>query len=442
VAFADDVDAGWIRARAELVPGCEVQRTVVVCDDYLIDHIEWDAAEQHELTLPLHGVRAIDADGSPVASTPARIEGGGERADGFSFLSETARLHLDGATVAHLIGVRDTCRSLDFARDDRTGYPERAKRVAGSAPTLRGWLFTTPHAAYQSATAPGAPSRPSEPMVLVRARANNGSILAVWSWRGGVQSANYRDAIVTVQLTSGRVDTHRALDQGWSITRSIGANDSTTELAGVVSRASETTPQSEPAPTPDLPAHSLPLRITLGAAHYRRSEESWDEAGRPEATIEVARDGADLVVTIEVPRSERNFVDIGAENPYDNEPAAINGDGVQLYVTSAAARGAWLLVPNTGSDSVGAREIEGWDGGLAVRAAWRQSGEGYALTARVAMPDSASEASLDVLVNETPRWRVRRRGQLILSGSHEEFVYLRGDRHEADRLLHVAFDQG
>jgi hypothetical protein len=42
---------------------------------------------------------------------------------------------------------------------------------------------------------------------------------------------------------------------------------------------------------------------------------------------------------------------------------------------------------------------------------------------------------LDVLVNEMSPDRERRRGQLVLSGGLGEYVYLRGDRHAAARLL-------
>ncbi len=36
----------------------------------------------------------------------------------------------------------------------------------------------------------------------------------------------------------------------------------------------------------------------------------------------------------------------------------------------------------------------------------------------------------DLIVNERPPERERRRGQLVLSGARGEFVYLRGDRHD------------
>jgi hypothetical protein len=40
-----------------------------------------------------------------------------------------------------------------------------------------------------------------------------------------------------------------------------------------------------------------------------------------------------------------------------------------------------------------------------------------------------------VVVNEMPRGRERRRGQLVLSGAGAGWAYLRGDRQDAGRLI-------
>jgi hypothetical protein len=55
----------------------------------------------------------------------------------------------------------------------------------------------------------------------------------------------------------------------------------------------------------------------------------------------------------------------------------------------------------------------------------------------VAEVDVETLTAIDVLVNEKPDNRERRRGQLVLSGSNGEFVYLRGDRQDADRLIPI-----
>jgi hypothetical protein len=51
---------------------------------------------------------------------------------------------------------------------------------------------------------------------------------------------------------------------------------------------------------------------------------------------------------------------------------------------------------------------------------------------------------LDVLVNEAPPDRERRRGQLVLGGltSPAERAYLAGDRHDAARGLRLALPPG
>jgi hypothetical protein len=124
-----------------------------------------------------------------------------------------------------------------------------------------------------------------------------------------------------------------------------------------------------------------------------------------------------------------------AVNTLDNEPAAINGDGVQLHVRCAGSEGAWLLVPRAADRSVAVHPIAGWKGRLSVSSEWHPTSDGYELSARVVLPRDCRMAELDLLVNETAPGRARRRGQLVLSGAQGEFVYLRGDRHDRRRLL-------
>jgi hypothetical protein len=141
------------------------------------------------------------------------------------------------------------------------------------------------------------------------------------------------------------------------------------------------------------------------------------------------------VINVDVSNVQRFFVAIDAENPLDNEPAAINGHGVQLYVIAGGRKGGWLLVPIAESRDVGVRAIEGWEKGLTVSAQWKPTASGYELVAQVSLPTGTTEIALDVIVNETAPGRERRRGQLVLSGARGEFVYLRGDRHDFSRLL-------
>ena len=53
------------------------------------------------------------------------------------------------------------------------------------------------------------------------------------------------------------------------------------------------------------------------------------------------------------------------------------------------------------------------------------------------LPTNVAEIGVDVLVNDSAPGRERRRGQLVLSGARNEFVYLRSDRHDRERLVRI-----
>jgi hypothetical protein len=203
-----------------------------------------------------------------------------------------------------------------------------------------------------------------------------------------------------------------------------------------LSRAADARESAAPSVPPPPAPGPLPASFTLGESHYRRSEESWDEVGAPGAAVTIAIEPRRVLsITAMVEPSSRLFVPPGTENALDNEPAAINGDGVQLYLACGVVGGAWLLVPQAGGDTVWISSLTGWGGGLEPAARWRPTAAGYRLDVRVALPRECSTLALDLLINETAPGRARRRGQLVLSGAQGEFVYLRGDRHDPNRLL-------
>jgi hypothetical protein len=430
VAFDDRGVAGWMRARAELAHACVVQRTIVVVDDYLVDRVEWAGDEEHEIALPFHGVRLVAPDGVPVAGAPATIDGGDGREDGFAFLTDTARVNPAGAP-ARLASAADL----------------------GASTGLHGWLSTSDRATWWRAVAPGAPGRLAQPLALVRCTAATGAITGVWSWRGAVRSAEIGDDAVTVTLADGTVHVHRSDDDGWLIDLDAQAPDghhveSRQRRRIVLGRGlAKTEPESssassaaprERAETAEI--FRLPFRRELGAPHYRRSEQSWEEAGKPKSVVSLDQSGDRLTVRVHVPRAELHFVAIDAPNPLDNDPAAIHGDGVQLYVVAGGHAAGWLLAPIPGSTRVAHRRADGWSDALPLDASWQRTRDGYDLVASVTLPRGAKTADVDVLVNENAPGRTRRRGQLVLSGAQGEFVYLRADRHERERLLRFALD--
>jgi hypothetical protein len=110
----------------------------------------------------------------------------------------------------------------------------------------------------------------------------------------------------------------------------------------------------------------------------------------------------------------------------------VNSDGVQLFVRTEETNAAWMLVPEGSGERVRIRAIEGWRSMQSISATWASTASGYAMTIEL----STCPDAIDVIVNETPRGRERRRGQLVLSGGGG-FVYLRGDRHDAAALLRL-----
>lgn len=423
IAFDDDGRMGWARAVAPLLPDLDVRRSLVLMEDYLVDVIEWDAPSVHEIGLPLQGVDAVDDLELPLPRKAGRIRGGTGKEDGFEFLRDGQRISA------------------------RAGAPVRLRRKRdgiGNA-ILDGWVVAPAGAVWERALAPDVPSRPGlVPLLLLRTSAARGRIAAVWSWRGKVSDAEIADDLITVHRGDDARDEHRPAPEGWEIARENAGRTDNVVLTGFVTR--KTPASSAAAIQPDDPIASpitLPATFMLAEANYRRSEQDWHDAGKPRASVTVAshRRG-ELDVCVRVAPSHCLFVPIAAANPLDNEPAAINGDGLQLYVRAGVRRSGWLLVPRADSCEVDHRPVEDWDGDLTVRATWQSIEGGWELLATIGIPDGVREIALDVLVNETSPGRTRRRGQLVLSGAAGEFVYLRGDRHDAARLVRFALPDG
>ena len=104
---------------------------------------------------------------------------------------------------------------------------------------------------------------------------------------------------------------------------------------------------------------------------------------------------------------------------------------------------SWLMVPVEEGDQVRATSTGAADAPpLATR--WSAAADGWILRCELPLADVAPDGTfrLDVIVNEKPPGRERRRGQLVLSGARGEFVYLRGDRQPADRLLPFVIANG
>lgn len=411
LAYDERHDVGWIVANADdIAPGVHASRTLVMMPGYAVDVLQWRADRPVTIDLPLHAdLKIIDPSGDLV---PGFLSGGSEREDGFAFLRDAS------------------CQSLV------AGRATRAHAVAGDT-SLDLFAVSNVDTGWWRATAPGAPGTGDHTFRVLRARAAAGEHRLVWSWSGDVHSVRF-DEGTHITLRDGTRHYHAPTDDGWQIDVDAGASRRVIDLGGVVEKEVGVPVELRGTrfePVIAVPADGRPTTIVLDERHYRRSEENWHDAGEPGAQVVLASRPDGLHVTVEIPRSDRTFVAPGSENPYDNEPAEINGDGVQLYLRGVDddLRG-WLLVPIEGSSDVHQRSLEGWKDSPAPLAHWRPTTDGYAID--IVLLGEVPQA-LDVVVNEKPRRRVRRRGQLVLSGGGGEFVYLRGDRGEPERLVRL-----
>ena len=418
LAFDAREHAAWASAEARLADDLVVRRTVVLLDDHLVDELAWESTtEPHDVALPLHGIVLASAPAADEAQASSRavVSPGDGEGDGNAWLAD---LHEEVAGAS----------PVEVRRASTSGQPE-----------VRGWISAPVTTEWWGALAPGPPADDTpRPVLLVRANGARGAITTVWSW-GDVPSApEFGDGRIQMNTAGGVTVQHERIGDSWRVRMAPGE---TIELSGLVQRSADGEVRGRTGgagiamPEPPFALSRAPLVFELGEPHYRRSEERWDQAGRPRARIDVSWESDTLLVRIDIVTPHINFVSIDTENPLDNEPMAINGDGVQLYLNAEDVSGAWLAVPDPHSSEVGVRPVDGWPGAAPPVLSWNRTPGGYDLTARVSLPDDVTALSLDVLVNLSGPGRLRRRGQLVLSGAVGDFVYLRGDRQNPSRLL-------
>jgi len=198
----------------------------------------------------------------------------------------------------------------------------------------------------------------------------------------------------------------------------------------------------------DLPGEDIPgaHTVVLGEPHYVGTELPWQQSGRPSARVQLAvvrgRFTADIAVFTGAPVVPPESV----ENPLDNEPNDTNADGVQWYLGGPPRVGApleWhaagLIVPLPAApDPDACRHTRVVGSGCAPSARWRRLPDGWAMRLTWDVEDLPLSAEdtlrFDLVVNERPPERARRRGQLVLSGGGG-FGYLAGPRRQPDRYV-------
>jgi hypothetical protein len=273
-----------------------------------------------------------------------------------------------------------------------------------------------------------------------------GSITSVWSWAERVTDVRVRDGILVVHRGDQERHEHARTARGWSVTLHAGSAHSSIDLGGLrpIAHSSPRGYRAEPRRGErHLHPNGEPLRFTLGETTYRRSEESWQEAGEPQATVTIQASQTDLAIRVEVQKRDVIFRAPDAADPaLDNEYPDIHSDGVQLYITTPdwPRHAGWLLVPEHPDPRVRARHIDGTRINVPLAATWTPEPHGY--TMHFSIPLDALGGgpevpiALDVIVNDMSATRTRRRGQLVLSGG-AGWIYLQGDRQSPSRFLPI-----
>ena len=484
LAFEDRGGAGWVSKRVEgLAPAVCMIRTVVVGDGYLVDLLEWTSERERHVTLPIAGTASVREGESAFASawSAARLHGAGGLEDGFDWVERAESRDVAPGGMLVLDGASHTGSDSDSAC---LWYAVPAAEAA--ATLFRG-------------TVPGPPGCGAVQRHWLTARGTSGRVVGVWSWAAGrkdagVASVAFGEAdqpLVTVTTRDGTRAEHRRAQHGWHIDLIAGSARSSIDLEELVPDASRsgidtTNVGSHGGNDPDTPNdefdvapqdgmfadYDVPLvdpaglaeppdadpggpiddalMLPLGSGHYLRTEQSWTEAGEPTAMLQLARTEEYFIVDVDAATgpvvAPEPSADGTMQNPLDNERADVNADGVQWYL-GRPDEGRWsasgLCVPvSTAHDSTRPRTHRLSGGGeMEPACSWTPTEDGWAmrLVWRVAsLPvDDDGCIAFDLVINERPAERERRRGQLALSGGGT-FAYLRGDRQDPAKAVVVA----
>lgn len=494
-AFEDRGAAGWISRSCWLSQSIWVRRSVMVCDGYLIDLLEWRAESDadadagsdaeasdkpgnggpgaggvHELTLPIcagaefwHDAESVVFARSEAQRTTGSLE------DGFGFVSKVEVCAAAGTLNGYVLPVE----ASEAQRDALSAWfilPDSCELVRARVPAPPGRPGTIPRHWLRMPVAQGSSGR------LVSCIAwsddNERRVLEVATAEspGSGSITGEREALCAVTTADGLTAVHSYTEGHWHIDLRAGSATSSMDFetgnarlqSAGASRGSESPGGHASREVIDLV--NGPFECHLGEAAYRRTEQSWEEAGRPSALVRLSVASDKLV--LELTASGPVVVPLaGAVNHLDNELADTNATGVQFYIGEAGGlpwQLAWLVVPsdpprtsnlagNVALAAVnGASHLSNADADADAGADASRIAE-WTLRMEVPLSEVLAFAptgvvALDVVVNERPSdpERERRRGQLVLSAAvgHSVsssggagFAYLRGDRQPSNDAL-------
>lgn len=427
LGYDDRGAAGWAAARVEgVAPGVTFERAVLVMPDYLVDELSWQSEGRRLIALPIH----IEGEIVGAQWSSAILDGAGGLEDGFDFVHDAER----------------------WLPED---WPVKVRALRDGT-TADVWLFAPRSTAIWRATAPGPPGRPERSFFLLESSVVRGTFTTVLSWSDGVRHVGQRDGAYVIQHADGATHEHVTGPDGWHVELQAGGARSSLDFARTAALRTPRAPNTiSPQTTSAEPAYlrlerdargrSGTVVIPLGERDYRRSEQTWAEAGALTAEVALSADRDGLHVRVESHTGTPVVMSDGTANDMDNEEPDVNVSGVQLHLLDG--RGAfvgWLLRPAPDATTAVARirPLSRDSGNIAATA--QRTARGWMIDALIpytVLGDASPySVGLGVVVNEIPPGRERRRGQLVLGGAEGEWVFLRGDRHDPGRLLPILVD--
>ena len=417
VSYVERGDIGWARAaaRISIVPEVVAERAITVLGDMMIDELRWIAGEPVRLELPIHArvrpevVRA----GGALDWRDGALNGGLDLEDGFAHVVSARRAAVEANEVVKLV-------------DERTG-------------AVLAFTVASVDSEWWIAAAPGAPGAGEQHFLILRCHADRGRVRSVWDWSNTVHDISVEDDRLRIVDAIGTTT-----DYDW---RDDGAHIAMQKTGGpmvetVLSGDRDAVPADTEIPS-TLPADplQLPLVRELAEEHYRMSEHEWSSVGKPRAHVAIDADDAELEIRVDVSKASLHFRASDAEDPgLDNEHPDIHSDGVQLHLWCEGWRApvSWLAIPERDFSRTRVHRTGGDEADApAISVNTRGTIGGYEMRFVISRAELSPVIALDVLVNEMSVDRMRRRGQLVLSGARGDRVYLRGDRQPLEHFIRV-----
>jgi hypothetical protein len=419
------------------------RRAVQVRDDWILDVLEWRAEWPCRVQLPLHlNPESVELAGDAASGSSPAVE---QRTDLLSSL-QSAPLPANPGVDAG-VGFISAARRAEVP----AGSMLRVHSRQGGEQLVT-WIRAQGAVTLWVMHGPGVPYGPDRAfMVVETAGVDAGRMAIAHQWSRIAGSVRIDEELVELRFPDGSREVHalpvidplsfRADVDGAGGARTSAGAAARVESARLITAASERVPLSEIAAAPGA------LSFFLGEAHFRRSELDWVAHGEPTAVVTLAADRDSFLIHAAV-RVAYPQISAPLDAAWlDNELPDVNSSGIQIHLSGSElaqrepAAAAVLVVPQAAQmEARVTAPGDDWRNAL-TECESRLDDAGFtvavSLKREAIATAGASVFGVDVLANLLAPGRVRRSGQLVLTGAGGEWTWLQGDRQHPERHLKV-----